>query len=103
MAYSLTNQADNFFLQEDYTRAEFYYEKARTIRERHLGVEHPRTAHTYYKLAQLHSAQGRYEEAESLYLKALTIRERALGTDHPTIPLMLEEYAILLRKMKKEK
>jgi len=103
MAYSLTNQADNFFLQGDYAQAEFYYEKARIIRERHLGTEHPRTAYTYYKLAQLHSVQGRYEEAESLYLRALTIRERTLGPDHPAISGILEQYAILLRKMNKEK
>jgi tetratricopeptide (TPR) repeat protein len=103
MAYSLSNQADNFFLQGDYAQAESYYEKALAIRERNLGIEHPRTASTYHSLARLHSAQGRYEEAESLYLKALAIRERALGPDHPAILGMLEQYAALLRKMKKEK
>jgi tetratricopeptide (TPR) repeat protein/transcriptional regulator with XRE-family HTH domain len=103
MAYSLTNQADNFFLQGDYAEAESYYEKALAIRERHLGIEDPRTAYNYYKLAKLYSVQSRYEEAESLYLKALTIRERGLVPDHPSIVGMLEQYAILLRKMNKEK
>jgi tetratricopeptide (TPR) repeat protein len=102
MAYSLSNLADNFFLQGDYAQAESFYEKALAIRERNLGVEHPRTASTYNNLARLRTAQGLYEEAELLYLKALTIRERVLGSDHPTIPVMLEEYAMLLRKMKKE-
>src|SRR6266851_8507730 len=54
MAYSLSNQADNFFLQGDYSQAESYYKKALAIRERNLGVEHPRTVSTYYNLAQLH-------------------------------------------------
>ncbi len=103
IAYSLSIQADNFFLQGDNTQAEFYYQKARIIRERHLGTEHPYTAQTYHKLAQLYFAQGRYEEAESLYLKALAIREHALGPDNPAISAMLEQYAILLRKMNKEK
>ncbi len=103
IAYYLSHLADNFFLQGDYAQAEPYYEKARAIRERHLGVEHPRTASTYYHLARLHTAQGRYEEAESLYLKALTIRERALRPDYPAIVGILEQYAVLLRKMKKEK
>jgi tetratricopeptide (TPR) repeat protein len=94
--------ADNFFFQGDYAQAESYYKKARDIRERHLGVEHPRTATTYLHLARLYEAQGRYEESESLYLKALTIRERALGSDNPAIPGLLEQYAILLRTMKKE-
>ncbi len=103
IAYYLSHLADNFFLQGDYAQAESYYEKARAIRERHLGVEHPRTASTYYHLAQLYSAQGRYEEAESLYLKALTIRERAPRPDYPAIVGILEQYAVLLHKMKKEK
>ncbi|MGZ3611619.1 MAG: tetratricopeptide repeat protein, partial [Ktedonobacteraceae bacterium] len=67
-----------------------------------LGVEHPRTAFTYYNLARTYSAQGRFEESESLFIKALNIRERTLGPDHPSIRAMLEHYAILLRKMKKE-
>jgi tetratricopeptide (TPR) repeat protein/transcriptional regulator with XRE-family HTH domain len=102
IAYYQSNLADNFFFQGDYAQAESYYKKARDIRERHLGVEHPRTATTYLHLARLYEAQGRYEESESLYLKALTIRERALGSDNPAIPGLLEQYAILLRTMKKE-
>ena len=48
IAYSLSNQAENFFLQGDYSQAEIYYKQALTIREKNLGVEHPRTA--YYLL-----------------------------------------------------
>ncbi|HYT45117.1 MAG TPA: tetratricopeptide repeat protein, partial [Methylomirabilota bacterium] len=102
LAYSLCNQADNFFLQGDYTQARFYYEKALDIRERHLGVEDPRTAKSYYKLAQLYYAQGRFEEAETLYEKALNIYECTLRPEHPDILVILEEFVILLRKMKKE-
>ena len=99
----MSNQTDNFFYQGDYTEAEFYYKKARTIREQHLGVEHPRTAYTYFKLARLYSAQGRYADAEALYLRALSIRERALGPDNSAIPGLLDQYALLLREMNKEK
>ena len=73
-----------------------------TIREKNLGVEHPRTAFTYFNLARVYVAQSRFERSELLYLKALAIRERALGKEHPSIQGMLEQYTILLRKMKKE-
>jgi len=102
MAYSLSNRAENFFLQGDYVQAESYYKKALAIREQHLGFNHPRTASTYCNLARLYSALVRYEEAESLYRKALSIHERAFGIDHPTVVSMLEQYATLLKKLKRE-
>jgi tetratricopeptide (TPR) repeat protein len=103
MAYSLSNQAENYFLQGDYLQAEIYYKRALKIREQNLGIEHPRTAFTYYNLAQIYSAKSQFEEAELLYLKALTIREHALGPDHPSIQSMLKQYAMLLRKMNKDR
>ena len=102
MAYSLSNQAENFFLQGNYVQAESSYKKALSIREQNLGFDHPRTASTYYDLAKLYSDLERYEEAESLYRKALSIRERAFGFDHPAVASMLEQYATVLRKLKKE-
>lgn len=101
MAYSLSNRADNFFLQEDYPQAEVYYKKALAIRERHLGA-HPHTASTYDRLARLFVVLERFEEAESFYRKALTIREQIFEPDHPAIIRTLQQYAGLLRKLKRE-
>jgi hypothetical protein len=44
----------------------------------------------------------RYEEAESYFNKALSIRERVFGLDHPAIASTLEQYATLLRNLKRE-
>ena len=71
MAYSLINRADNFLLRGDYTQARFYYEKALDIRERHHGIEDPRTAQIYYKLARLYDAQDSFEDADLLYLEGV--------------------------------
>ena len=101
MAYSLSNLAENFFLQGDYVQAESHYKKALAIREQHLGYDHLRTASTYDSLARLYTVLGRYEEAGSLYRKALTIRERTLGPEHPVVASTLEGYAIVLRELKK--
>ena len=103
MAYSLINWAENFFLQGDYIQAESYYTQALAIREQNLGIDHPRTASTYFDLARLYSAAERYEEAELFYRKALSIRERVLGPDHSAFTSTLQQYAIILRKLKRER
>lgn len=101
-AYSLSNKAANFFLQGNYIQAEPYYREALAIREHNLGVDHPHTATTYYDLARLYSAIESYEEAEVFYRKALSVRERAFGHDHPVVAKTLEQYEVLLRKLKRE-
>ena len=51
--------------------------------------------------ASLHNT-GQYAEAEPLYKRALTIIEAALGLEHPNVAKVLENYAVLLRKMSRE-
>lgn len=96
MAYRLSNKAETTSCRMT------TYKRALEIREKNLGVEDPRTAQSYYKLAQLYSAQGRYQEAEPLYLKAITTRAQTLGPNHTAIAAMLDQYAVLLHKMNKE-
>jgi hypothetical protein len=45
---------------------------------------------------------GRYAEAEPLYQRALAILEKALGPSHPHVATTLENYALLLRKTKRD-
>ncbi len=101
MAYRLSNKAENYFLQKNYLQAEIFYNQALEIREKHLGIDDPRTAQSYYELAQLYSTQGRYQEAEPLYLQAITTHEQTLGSNN-SLASMLEQYALLLRKMNKD-
>ncbi len=56
-----------------------------------------------HNLALLYEAQGRYAEAEPLYQRALTIREQVLGPESPKTVATVESYALLLRKMQREK
>jgi tetratricopeptide (TPR) repeat protein len=43
--------------------------------------------------------RARYDEAAPLYQRALAIGERALGPEHPNVATVLENYAVLLRKI----
>jgi len=53
------------------------------------------------QLAEVCQAQGRYEAAELILLRSLTIRERALGPDHPHVTPLLEQIAMLYRKLER--
>jgi len=50
-------------------------------------------------LGGVYETQGRYEAAELILLRSLAIRERALGPDHPQVTPLLEQIAMLYRKL----
>jgi len=50
-------------------------------------------------LGGVYEVQGRYEAAELILLRSLTIRERVLGSDHPHVTPLLEQIAMLYRKL----
>ena len=80
MAYSLSNKAENCFLQGDYAcKLSFIIRKHAAVRLQQPRLEHPHTATTYYHLAKTACALERYEEAESFYGKVLSVRERTFG------------------------
>ena len=56
--------------------------RARALRLRELGEEHPDTLSSTYALGDLYLRQGRYDEAEPLQLRTLEIRKRVLGKEH---------------------
>jgi tetratricopeptide (TPR) repeat protein/DNA-binding XRE family transcriptional regulator len=78
-----------------YAQAEPLLQRALTIRERVLGLEHPDTASTLNNLAVLYFYQGRYEQAEQLLLRALVVREHVLGSEHPDIANTLDTMALV--------
>ena len=45
---------------------------------------------------------ARYAEAEAFYQQSLRIREQALGSEHPFTREVVQNYAMLLRKMGRE-
>ncbi len=52
-------------------------------------------------LGGVYVVQGRYDAAELVLLRSLTIRERVLGSDHPHVIPLLEQIAMLYRKLER--
>jgi len=68
-----------------------------------LGSDHPLTAQSLNKLALLYHAQGKYAQAQSLLKRALAIYEQHLSPDHPDTATFQENYAELLKHMRRKK
>ncbi len=81
----------------EYDAAQPHLERARELRERELGTEHPDTIRSLADLAWLYFCQGRYDKAETLYAKTLAISKRVLGEEHPSTLLSMTNLAILYR------
>ena len=76
-------------------RAKRLYERAVTIWERSLGVDHPKVATGLGNLARFYLRTGSYQEPGLLLVRALGIQEKALGPDHPDVALTLSSRAEL--------
>jgi tetratricopeptide (TPR) repeat protein len=105
-AARLLNRLGNYYLRQrgEYKQVEQLHQRALTIREQVLGLEHPGTATSLVHLAGLYQAQGKYEQAEPLYeqaeplyQRALTIYEKVSGPDHPWTATSLNTLAALYR------
>ena len=66
----------------EYGQAQQHHERARELRERELGPEHPRTLASMNNLAGA-ICQGRYAEAEKLHREVLELQKKVLGPEHP--------------------
>ncbi len=66
----------------EYAAADPHLQRARLLRLRELGQEHPDTLRSVNHLAILYQVQGRYEEAEPLFVKTLDIAINILGEEH---------------------
>jgi len=66
----------------DYAKAALHHERARQLRKRTLGAEHPNTLASMNNLADAYVAQGKYAEAVALHVQTLEIRRRVLGAEH---------------------
>jgi tetratricopeptide (TPR) repeat protein len=94
----LLNKAGTYLaVRAQHSEAEPLLVKALTIREQHLGAEHPDTARSLNNLANLYLEQGKYEQAEPLYQRVLSIREQNLGAEHPDTARSLNNLANVYR------
>jgi tetratricopeptide (TPR) repeat protein len=95
------NFAKLYHDQGRYEEAEPLYVSALTLWKQHQPKN--RKWATFMKnIADFYFEQGKYTEAEPLYQQALEICEQVLGPEDPDNTKILENYASLLRKTKRE-
>ncbi|MDR2897248.1 MAG: tetratricopeptide repeat-containing protein, partial [Spirochaetaceae bacterium] len=83
----------------EYEQALQWYEKARLIREKILGKDHPKTASSYNGIATVYSRMGEYEQALQWYEKALVIQEKVLEKKHPDTAFTYNDIALVYSNM----
>lgn len=77
-----------------FARAEACLLKAREIKTRILGCDHPETASSELNYAILLTSKGQYPDARDIYAKVLAVFEQSFGLKHPKTILCLEHMAL---------
>ncbi len=85
----------------NFYEAERHFMQAVELAEQ-LGRTDERLPHSLNRLGGCLKAQGRYDEAEKNYLKAIEIREISVGAMSKEMLPLLEQYAGLLRILKRD-
>lgn len=96
-ALRLTEEANQFHLHNNFSKAETRYVRVVKIYEKALGPTHPDTATSLNNLAELYLSTGDYAKAEPLYVRALKIYEKALGPSDPHTATVLTNLGDLYR------
>jgi len=86
-----------------YNQALTFYRKSLEIREKVLGLQHPDTACSYYKIGFVYDNMGNYHQALAYYNKALEIREKVFGKEHPNTKTVLGNIKLLQKNVKYSK
>jgi len=86
-----------------YNQALTFYRKSLEIREKVLGLQHPDTACSYYKIGFVYENMGNYHQALAYYNKALEIREKLFGKEHPNTKTVLRNIELLQKNVKYSK
>jgi Flp pilus assembly protein TadD, contains TPR repeats len=96
---SLNNIGVAYHRMGKYTEAEVFYKQSLDICAKTVLDD---CAMTLRNLGKLYTTQGRYEEAEPLFQRSLAIFVKGLSEPKIRIVFVLESYAELLRKTKRE-
>jgi CHAT domain-containing protein/tetratricopeptide (TPR) repeat protein len=96
-AIIMSNLADLYRLEAQFTDAEPLYQQAKDILEETRGRDNPDTAKALNGLALLYQAQGRYAIAEQALLDVKAISERVYGSDNLATAVVLYNLAELHR------
>jgi CHAT domain-containing protein/Tfp pilus assembly protein PilF len=95
VAHAIYNLANIHHYNNDYARAELFYQRTLAIWEKALGPDHLKVASALFGLANLYRDKSEYARAEPLFQRALTIKEEALGPEHPGLCNTLNNLALL--------
>ncbi|MEM9458257.1 MAG: tetratricopeptide repeat protein [Myxococcota bacterium] len=85
LAMSLNNLGLVYWSQGQFDEAKEYHERALTIWEQALGIDHPHVAMGLNNLGSVYWSRGEYGDAEVCYERALAIKEKLLGAEHPNM------------------
>ena len=89
-------------MQNRYSEAEGYLQKALTLREKQFGVSSRETAYSLGDLADLYSLMKRYEQAVSLFSRAIETAKKLPHPDDSILASLEERYQALKEKMEDE-
>ncbi len=101
VAKALEQLGQIYTKQRKFARAEPLYRLSLSILEKSIGRRHPDFMQTLNSLAELYVAEGKYSDAEPLFRLSVAAFEQALGSEHPHVADRLEDYALLLRTIRR--
>lgn len=85
--------------QSSFEKSENTYIQLLEVREKKLGISHPKTGYTVWGLASLYKKEGKNEQAEEQYKRAIEIFDRRLPQGHPDTNQLVVQYADFLRSV----
>ncbi|PYS81218.1 MAG: kinesin [Acidobacteria bacterium] len=81
----------------DYTKAETYFLRARSVLEKAVGADHPALLMVLYNLGIIYKEEGDYAKAAQFHRQALDGRVRVLGEDSTLVAASLTDLATVYR------
>jgi tetratricopeptide (TPR) repeat protein len=91
------------FDQGRYGESVDLYRESLRLLEEALGDEHPSLVEPFNDLALSYLKLGRLNDAELTLRRANGLCNKTLGEDHATCGVLLEHYAVVLRKLDRKR
>ncbi|MBS1992217.1 MAG: tetratricopeptide repeat protein [Cyanobacteria bacterium SZAS LIN-3] len=102
VAEANNNLARCHYYAGSYDAAESAAFECHQIYEKLYGAEHLSVATSLANIGMLYHMQGRFSDAEQAYKRGVDIRTKRQGANHPDTLKLLQNYANLLRDLKRD-
>jgi tetratricopeptide (TPR) repeat protein len=103
IAAVLCMMGDAYRLEKDFKAAEDPLHRCADIREKDGGILNADLAEAMHSLALVYEGEGRLQLADPRFKLAEKIQESTLGITSPLLAQTMEEHAVLLRQMGRQK